>query len=152
MFGLTLGSNEGSQSKLRRLSEKGAPQRLGSFGAQDSEVKKMQMLQNMSFNSSFERKKKPFTEIDGSFDHNSPKSFKLSMSDWSNDNAENLRVKRQPQVVGTLTAEYAFDGEKSNDLSFKAGDEVKVLKVRDKDWWLGMTPDGKKGLFPINYM
>ena len=54
--------------------------------------------------------------------------------------------------MGTLTAEYGFDGEKPKDLSFKAGDVIKVLKVREKDWWLGMAQDGRRGFFPINYM
>ena len=83
-----------SQTKLRRLSEKGGLQRLGSFGAQDVEGKKIQKLQNTSFNSNHDKKRKPFTAFDGSIDfHNSPKSFKLSMSDWSGENVENLRIK-----------------------------------------------------------
>ena len=87
-----------SQSKLRRLSEKGAPQRQGSFGAQDEECKKTTMLQNVSFDSSHDKKRILFTASDGSFDgHNSPKSFKLSMSDWSGGGFENLRMKSTNQ-------------------------------------------------------
>ena len=37
------------------------------------------------------------------------------------------------------------------DLSFKAGDSILVVKVREKDWWLGQL-NGLKGYFPINYM
>ena len=55
-------------------------------------------------------------------------------------------------MIGVLTAEYSFKGEKAKDLSFKAGDKISVLKVRDKEWWQGMTEDGKKGQFPTNYM
>ena len=55
-------------------------------------------------------------------------------------------------MIGTLTAEYSFNGEKSKDLSFRAGDTIKVLRVRDKDWWYGMSHDGRKGFFPTNYM
>ena len=87
-----------SQSKLRRLSEKGSrkfPQRQGSFGAQDDGMsQKIMMFQNTSFNSSNNKKRKLFAASDGSIDvHNSPKSFKLSMSDWSGEHIENLRIR-----------------------------------------------------------
>lgn len=54
--------------------------------------------------------------------------------------------------MATLIAEYDFNGEEEKDLSFKAGQKINVLKVRDKDWWLGTTEDGRRGHFPINYM
>lgn len=59
---------------------------------------------------------------------------------------------RNRGVIGTLTAEYDFDGEEEKDLCFKAGQKIQVLKVREKDWWIGATEDGCKGLFPINFM
>ena len=55
-------------------------------------------------------------------------------------------------VIGTLTAEYDFDGQEEKDLSFKAGQKIRVLKIREKDWWVGSTDDGRRGLFPINFM
>lgn len=143
-----------SESKLRRLSEKGSRkflQRQGSFGAQDGGMgKNIMMMQNTSFGSSNNNKKrKLFTASDGSIDKSSTKSFKLSrMSDWSGEHVENLRIRanvNSQQVLGVLTAEYSFKGEKAKDLSFKAGDKISVLKVRDKEWWQGMTEDGKKG-------
>ena len=27
-----------------------------------------------------------------------------------------------------------------------------MLKIREKDWWVGSTEDGRRGLFPINFM
>lgn len=55
-------------------------------------------------------------------------------------------------VLGTLTAEYDFEGEEEKDLHFKAGQKIQVIKIRDNNWWLGATEDGLKGLFPINFM
>ena len=54
----------------------------------------MMMFQDTSFNSSNNKKRKLFTASEGSIDaHNSPKSFKLSMSDWSGEHIENLRIR-----------------------------------------------------------
>jgi hypothetical protein len=36
-----------------------------------------------------------------------------------------------------LIAKYDFNGDKENDLKFKAGDEIQVLRVRKNDWWVG---------------
>ena len=56
------------------------------------------------------------------------------------------------KVLGSLTAEYAYTAKVPRDLTFKAGDVIEVLKVKDNvDWWLG-TCHRRKGLFPINYM
>lgn len=47
---------------------------------------------------------------------------------------------------------YAFDGQSAGDLSFKEGDQIKVVKKTDStdDWWEGELR-GKKGSFPANY-
>ena len=75
------------------------------------------------------------------------------MSEFSNSGfGHESSVKTQKQVIGTLIAEFDFAGEEEKDLTFKAGQKIKVLKIREKDWWVGSTEDGRKGLFPINFM
>ena len=60
-------------------------------------------------------------------------------------------VTRQRGSLGVLIAEHEFQGVKKEDLTFKVGDEIEVLRAREKDWWLGRS-NGRTGLFPINYV
>ncbi|KAG8215420.1 hypothetical protein J3R82DRAFT_9028 [Butyriboletus roseoflavus] len=46
-----------------------------------------------------------------------------------------------------VKALYDFSGS-SDELSFRAGDEITVIHEVLDDWWLGMRKDGRKGLFP----
>ncbi|KAH6674663.1 hypothetical protein B0J14DRAFT_587829 [Halenospora varia] len=50
------------------------------------------------------------------------------------------------------TALYSFEGQSAGDLSFREGDQIKVIKKTDStdDWWTGELR-GKKGEFPANY-
>lgn len=50
------------------------------------------------------------------------------------------------------TALYAFEGQNQGDLSFREGDQIKVIKKTEStdDWWEGELR-GKKGSFPANY-
>ncbi|THH03153.1 hypothetical protein EW145_g6487 [Phellinidium pouzarii] len=72
-----------------------------------------------------------------------------------NDNA-NERRSRRLSNHSTKSAEkklmkalYDFSGS-SDELSFRAGDEIIVLHEVLDDWWLGEA-GGRKGLFPTNY-
>ncbi|TVY81152.1 Regulator of cytoskeleton and endocytosis [Lachnellula suecica] len=51
-----------------------------------------------------------------------------------------------------VTAIYAFEGQSQGDLSFREGDQIKVVKKTDStdDWWDGELR-GRKGSFPANY-
>lgn len=48
---------------------------------------------------------------------------------------------------------YAFAGEESGDLAFKKGDVINVVSKSDSvdDWWTGEL-NGRKGIFPANYV
>jgi amphiphysin len=50
------------------------------------------------------------------------------------------------------TALYAFDGQNQGDLTFREGDQIKVVKKTDStdDWWEGELR-GVRGSFPANY-
>lgn len=49
-----------------------------------------------------------------------------------------------------VRCEYDYQASESNELSFKEGDIITVLK-KEGDWWLGELK-GKQGLFPYNYV
>lgn len=54
-----------------------------------------------------------------------------------------------------VEAQYTFQGDQPGDVSFRAGDKIRVLDhgdELDKNWWFGETIDGRFGLFPSNYI
>ena len=70
---------------------------------------------------------------------------RLDADDWG------LNLLSSKIVIGTLTAELSYSAMEQSYLTFKAGDQVQVLKIRQKSWWLGKIGD-QVGLFPVTYM
>lgn len=58
--------------------------------------------------------------------------------------------KFNPTIV---TAIYPFQGQQPGDLTFNAGDKIKVTTKTDSqfDWWEGSL-HGRTGIFPANYV
>ncbi|TPX62398.1 hypothetical protein PhCBS80983_g00583 [Powellomyces hirtus] len=54
---------------------------------------------------------------------------------------------------GTAVALYDFAGERSDDLSFRKGDIITIVKKtpNQNDWWTGKC-SGREGSFPANYV
>jgi len=52
-----------------------------------------------------------------------------------------------------VTAQYDFQGQGGDDLSFREGDQIRIVKKSDStdDWWLGELR-GVTGSFPANYV
>lgn len=53
---------------------------------------------------------------------------------------------------GTVFGVYTYEAEKEDELSFKDGDQMKVLKKGDEDeteWWWA-SKDGREGYIPRN--
>ncbi|KAJ2519480.1 hypothetical protein GGI11_001675 [Coemansia sp. RSA 2049] len=51
-----------------------------------------------------------------------------------------------------VVALYDFDGEQDGDLSFKRHDLITVVGMSEtEDWWIG-TCNGRRGVFPSNYV
>lgn len=54
-----------------------------------------------------------------------------------------------------VVAQYPFSGQGAGDLSFRAGDRIKIIKrtATDQDWWEGELEScpGVRGQFPANY-
>ena len=47
---------------------------------------------------------------------------------------------------------YNFDGQRSDQLSFKRGDILYVYEMPESGWWLGKDSSGRSGIFPYNYV
>jgi hypothetical protein len=64
------------------------------------------------------------------------------------------KPKRMASNQGVfVTALYDFDGQTAEDLPFREGDRIKVIKQTDStdDWWEGEV-NGRTGSFPANYV
>ncbi|KAM3416204.1 hypothetical protein BST61_g7810 [Cercospora zeina] len=61
------------------------------------------------------------------------------------------RIGSTPQMF--VTALYDFEGQTPQDLPFREGDRIKVIKKTEStdDWWEGEV-NGRKGSFPANYV
>ena len=72
---------------------------------------------------------------------------------YSNFRCFGIKAFRALTLISFLAAEcvalYDYTGE-AGDLSFTAGDEIKVHKD-EGEWWEG-TCNGEEGLFPANYV
>jgi len=51
-----------------------------------------------------------------------------------------------------VKAKFNFVGSDPEDLSFKKGDILTVIKKEEDDWWLARSSDGQEGLIPRPYV
>jgi len=57
------------------------------------------------------------------------------------------------EETGTLAmAIFDFEGIRDDNLQFKQGDIITIIKMDDSGWWKGMNSSGKSGIFPYNYV
>ena len=64
-------------------------------------------------------------------------------------------VRETSPVAATIAcrrAKFDFAGENDDELSFRAGEVVRILDKRPGDWWFGETCNGHKGIFPCDYI
>lgn len=56
------------------------------------------------------------------------------------------------QTAQYVTALYDFTAQAAGDLSFRAGDQIELVKKTEstEDWWTGRV-NGQEGAFPANY-
>ncbi|KAH7882708.1 hypothetical protein F5I97DRAFT_1939301 [Phlebopus sp. FC_14] len=101
-------------------------------------------------------------EKDDILDVSRPPSLRSLSRKSPKAKAQDLEDGSSPRTIGRILippslqerkivrALHDFNGS-SDDLTFKAGDEVVVVSEVLDDWWLGMLKDGQKGLFPRVY-
>lgn len=54
-------------------------------------------------------------------------------------------------LLGQVRALYQYDARDKDEISIKAGDIISLVAKDDPGWWVG-TLNGKKGMFPANYV
>ena len=52
----------------------------------------------------------------------------------------------------TAIAEYDYQKDEDNEISFKEGEKLVGIEMIDKDWWLGTNANGESGVFPATYV
>ena len=78
------------------------------------------------------------------FVHNRPVESKISVS--------SVESSRNVPVVEYAIVLHDYEGDSVLlQLDLKKGDKIEVIKKTDSGWWTGIL-NGKKGLFPINFV
>ncbi|CAI5755697.1 unnamed protein product [Candida verbasci] len=68
---------------------------------------------------------------------------------------EEEEKEEEEQTVATVSkvrALYDLISYEQDELSFRKGDVITVIESVYRDWWRGSLPDGKIGIFPLNYV
>lgn len=55
-------------------------------------------------------------------------------------------------TVSKVRALYDLISYEKDELSFRKGDVITVIESVYRDWWRGSLPNGKIGIFPLNYV
>ncbi|CUM68472.1 uncharacterized protein PRCAT00006197001 [Priceomyces carsonii] len=66
--------------------------------------------------------------------------------DDDDDNAKTITS------VSKVRALYDLVSYEPDELSFRKGDVITVIESVYRDWWRGSLPNGKVGIFPLNYV
>jgi hypothetical protein len=57
----------------------------------------------------------------------------------------------QSEQRSRMCALFDYGAAQADELSFRAGDVIKLVEETDAEWWTGEL-DGKRGLFPVSYV
>ncbi|KAK6464354.1 hypothetical protein DFJ63DRAFT_311653 [Scheffersomyces coipomensis] len=81
------------------------------------------------------------------------------LPDTNNNNQSQSQPNRSPppetQTIATVSkvrALYDLISYEADELSFRKGDVITVIESVYRDWWRGSLPNGKIGIFPLNYV
>ena len=55
-------------------------------------------------------------------------------------------------TISKVRALYDLISYEPDELSFRKGDVITVIESVYRDWWRGLLPSGKTGIFPLNYV
>ncbi|KAG1750727.1 SH3-domain-containing protein [Suillus lakei] len=64
--------------------------------------------------------------------------------------SNNVGLHASPKLEARAIWDWA--SEDPNDLSFRAGEIIEIVKETNVDWWTGRSKAGKQGLFPATYV
>ena len=72
------------------------------------------------------------------------------------EQSELMRLRSEPVPTAEINDRFViamFDylGEVAEDLTFKAGDIIQVVSIKDENWVLGRLSNGKTGYAPLNF-
>jgi len=97
--------------------------------------------------------------------NSSGKGTSVSPSQTTNSSSQNLQETTQPEpIVSSVPDEtpvqndkkaralYDYDADDDSEISFLPGDLITEIDMFDEGWWIGVGPDGRKGMFPANYV
>ncbi|KAG1773382.1 hypothetical protein EV702DRAFT_1130755 [Suillus placidus] len=85
-----------------------------------------------------------------SFSRKSPSSKAIELLNGSPKMQTQIMKPPSQYARKLVRALHDFTGS-SDELTFKAGDEITVIHEVLDDWWLGVLSNGRKGLFPSTY-
>ncbi|CDK24086.1 unnamed protein product [Kuraishia capsulata CBS 1993] len=61
-------------------------------------------------------------------------------------------VKAEPKSTLRAVAEYEYEKDEDNEISFSEGETITEIEKVDEDWWKGTNAKGESGLFPATYV
>ncbi|KAG2074180.1 SH3-domain-containing protein [Suillus decipiens] len=96
--------------------------------------------------------KLPSTGVAGSIIAITQQTQRLSISPAPAHSAINSNVGLRVPSKLEARAIWDWESEDPNDLSFRAGDIIEIVKETNADWWTGRSKTGKQGLFPATYV
>lgn len=74
-------------------------------------------------------------------------------SNSANKTNEESHADAKDTKGASAVAEYDYEKDEDNELSFSEGDKIINIDFIDKDWWSGtLAKTGEVGLFPANYV
>eukprot|EP00465_Bigelowiella_longifila_P006594 CAMPEP_0185259286 /NCGR_PEP_ID=MMETSP1359-20130426/8086_1 /TAXON_ID=552665 /ORGANISM="Bigelowiella longifila, Strain CCMP242" /LENGTH=311 /DNA_ID=CAMNT_0027845135 /DNA_START=112 /DNA_END=1047 /DNA_ORIENTATION=+ len=65
--------------------------------------------------------------------------------------APSSKVYEATLIKNYEIAMYPYAARNHDELSFKAGDMIQVLEIKEGGWWMGVIENKMAGLFPCNY-
>ncbi|XP_064631098.1 drebrin-like protein B isoform X2 [Lineus longissimus] len=69
-----------------------------------------------------------------------------------NANEETKEIIIPPEAGLCCAALYDYQAEDDTEISFDPGDVITNVEQIDAGWWMGVGPDGQRGMFPANYV
>ncbi|PSK38211.1 hypothetical protein C7M61_002767 [Candidozyma pseudohaemuli] len=83
-------------------------------------------------------------------------NIKNEVADMPHESRESvLKDRLEPMTIANVKkvrALYDLISYEPDELSFKKGDIIIVVESVYRDWWRGALPNGKVGIFPLNYV